>query len=280
MPGKIFINYRRGDEPGYTQALFQRLEAEFGRSQLFMDVEGYIKPGDNFVRVLEEKVAECDILLAIIGPRWIDICDEKQQRRLENKDDFVRIEIVSALEQGKRVIPVLVANARMPSRQELPEPMAPLADLHAVRLSHERFLADCQGLAANLRATASGTDPARGTVNPTDQGDRQSYDGRAPDSQPPLGKASGGKLPQDASAARNPSYLIFAVIFFCLGGLFGWIAWTLGGDPDVTRGVVALLSIVSFFFLFGGIVATRAQMKGRGPQHPAGEQENRSGSPG
>lgn len=52
MPGKIFITYRRGDDPGFTQALYQRLEAEFTANDLFMDVEGHIKPGDDFVAVL------------------------------------------------------------------------------------------------------------------------------------------------------------------------------------------------------------------------------------
>ncbi|MGO9484185.1 MAG: hypothetical protein ACLPX9_06340, partial [Rhodomicrobium sp.] len=68
--GKIFINYRRGDDPGFTTALYMRLEEEFGKDRLFMDVEGGIKPGDDFVEVLGAQVAQCDVLLAIVGPRW------------------------------------------------------------------------------------------------------------------------------------------------------------------------------------------------------------------
>src|SRR5262245_2225251 len=64
MTGKIFINYRRGDDPGYTQALYERLEVEFTSANLFMDVEGHIKPGDDFVLVLNEQVAAADVLLA------------------------------------------------------------------------------------------------------------------------------------------------------------------------------------------------------------------------
>ena len=60
---KIFINYRRGDDPGFTQALFQLLEGEFKRSELFMDIEGYIQPGDDFVQVLTRQVAELTCLL-------------------------------------------------------------------------------------------------------------------------------------------------------------------------------------------------------------------------
>jgi hypothetical protein len=65
MAGKIFINYRRGDDPGFTMALYQRLEQEFPAGDLFMDIEGHIKPGDNFVAVLNQQVAA----LGHAGPR-------------------------------------------------------------------------------------------------------------------------------------------------------------------------------------------------------------------
>ena len=61
MPGKIFINYRRGDDAGFTQALYLRLEDEFTAADLFMDVEGHIKPGDDFVEVLNAQVAQADV---------------------------------------------------------------------------------------------------------------------------------------------------------------------------------------------------------------------------
>jgi hypothetical protein len=107
MAGKIFINYRRGDDPGFTQALYLRLEQEFTTGDLFMDVEGHIKPGDNFVEVLNSQVAASDVVLAIIGPRWKDLLAE----RTGDADDFVAIEIKAALDQGKRVIPELVGGA-------------------------------------------------------------------------------------------------------------------------------------------------------------------------
>lgn len=66
MVGKIFLNYRRGDDPGNTGRLFDRLQDEFEPDQLFLDVDN-IAPGLDFVRVLNERVAESDVLLAIIG---------------------------------------------------------------------------------------------------------------------------------------------------------------------------------------------------------------------
>jgi len=147
MAGKIFINYRRGDDPGYTQALYQRLEHEFRDGALFMDVEGQIKPGDDFVEVLNAQVAAADVLLVVIGPRWAELFSQRQN----DPDDFVAIEIKAALDQGKRVIPVLVGGAGIPRAETLPEPIRPLARRNAVGLRPERFKADCQGLVTALK---------------------------------------------------------------------------------------------------------------------------------
>jgi hypothetical protein len=160
MSGNVFINYRRGDEPGFVQALLGRLEQSFPQERLFIDVD-HIPPGEDFVRVLESQVAECDALLAVIGRGWLDAKDESGHRRLDDPNDFVRVEIESALRQGKRVIPVLVHDARMPRADELPEPLRPLATRNAVRLTHERFRSDVQGLVAALqRQAASQARPA------------------------------------------------------------------------------------------------------------------------
>jgi Domain of unknown function (DUF4189)/TIR domain len=150
MTGKIFINYRRGDEPGFTHALLGRLEQAFPAERLFIDVDN-IPAGEDFVRALESQVSQCDALLAVIGNGWLDARDERGSRRLDDPNDFVRIEIESALRQGKRVIPVLVHEARMPRPDELPEAIRPLATRNAVRLTHERFRADVQGLIKALQ---------------------------------------------------------------------------------------------------------------------------------
>jgi hypothetical protein len=150
MSGKIFINYRRGDEPGFTQALLGRLEQAFPAERLFIDVDN-IPPGEDFVRMLESQVAQCDAMLTVIGNNWLDAADERGGRRLDNPNDFVRIEIESALKLGKRVIPVLVHQARMPHPDELPEAIRQLSQRNAVRLTHERFRSDVQGLIKALQ---------------------------------------------------------------------------------------------------------------------------------
>jgi len=107
MTGRIFINYRRGDDAGHTGRLFDRLQEVFEPQQFFMDVDN-IPPGHDFVGVLNERVSDCDIVLAVIGKGWLNSRDAHGARRLEDPEDFVRLELTSALTQGKRVIPVLV----------------------------------------------------------------------------------------------------------------------------------------------------------------------------
>lgn len=145
MDGKIFINYRRDDSEAWTGRLGDRLREVFKPDQVFMDVDS-IAPGLDFVTVLDEQVAQCDVMLVIIGKGWIDARDASGALRLNNADDFVRIEIESALKRQKRVIPVLVGGATLPPAASLPEEIRPLIRRNAVRLTHERFRSDTQGL--------------------------------------------------------------------------------------------------------------------------------------
>lgn len=118
MVGKIFINYRRDDSIGMAGRLHHRLAQTFSRSKLFMDVD-HIPAGADFVAHLNSQVAECDVVLVVIGPNWVGVKDESGRRRLDNPDDFVVIEIAAALARDIRVIPILVDGSRMPTASEL-----------------------------------------------------------------------------------------------------------------------------------------------------------------
>jgi hypothetical protein len=161
MAGKIFLSYRRKDEQGYALALFTRLEQSFSPERLFLDVEGGIAPGQDFVQVIEDKVNACDVMLVLIGPKWLPVTDEMGRRRLDNPQDFVRIEIESALRLGKTVIPVLVGNTEMPRADALPETLKSLTRLQAVVLAERRFGADAQGLIKQLENTLKEETPIR-----------------------------------------------------------------------------------------------------------------------
>jgi hypothetical protein len=136
--GRIFISYRR-EETAYPAGwLYDRLTGHFGSGQVFKDVDS-IQLGDDFVEVINRAVGSCDVLLALIGNEWPTMTDEHGRRRLDNPDDFVRLEIEAALSRGVLLIPVLVDGARMPHADELPASLAALVRRQALELSPARF---------------------------------------------------------------------------------------------------------------------------------------------
>jgi hypothetical protein len=145
MSGQIFISYRREDSAGWAGRLYDRLSSRFAADKIFMDVVD-LAPGVDFVEALEESVGACDVLIAVIGQRWLSGSDEAGNRRLDKPEDFVRIEVATALKRGIRVIPVLVDGAGMPPSGELPEDLKALARRHALEASHTRFSADAERL--------------------------------------------------------------------------------------------------------------------------------------
>ena len=136
--GSIFISYRRADAPGYVRGLMSDLRYTFGSKQVFLDMED-IAAGDDFPRIIEEAVSNCELLLVVIGPNWFEVRDESGQRRIDVVNDFVRLEITAALERKIPIIPVLVENAKMPKGDWLPDNLKLLATLQGVALTHDRW---------------------------------------------------------------------------------------------------------------------------------------------
>ncbi len=122
----IFISYRRNDSADVTGRIYDKLLQSFDRKQLFKDVDS-IPLGVDFLDHLNKKVGECNVLIAIIGPYWIESNVPKGEKRIDDEKDFVRIEIESALKRKIPVIPVLVRGAKMPSNNNLPESLKTLA---------------------------------------------------------------------------------------------------------------------------------------------------------
>jgi hypothetical protein len=148
---RIFINYRRDDTPGVAGRLFDHLAMKYSRRELFMDVDA-MQPGRDFAKQLESQVSQCHVLLAVIGPHWLDARDQAGKRRLDNDKDYVRIEIASALQRDIAVIPVLLDGAAMPSEESLPDNLKPLVRRHALELRHTRFAADADAIVHALEA--------------------------------------------------------------------------------------------------------------------------------
>src|SRR5262249_25537873 len=134
---KIFISYRRDDSSGYAHAIYRELARHFSKDRLFMDVDT-VEPGVDFVHVIEEMVSECDVLVALIGRRWVGTKPDGTSR-LDNAKDYVRLEVSTALARDVRVIPVLVDGMTMPNEEILPIPVQPITRRNAIELSNTRF---------------------------------------------------------------------------------------------------------------------------------------------
>jgi YVTN family beta-propeller protein len=143
--GRIFLSYRREDTRYIAGRLFDRLVGRFGADNVFMDVNS-IEPGRDFRVAIKSAVGGCDVLLALIGGRWLGATDKQGRRRLDDPDDLVVLEVKTALQRQVRVIPVLVDGAAAPRRDELPEVLGDLADRNAVQLDHETFDTDLSPL--------------------------------------------------------------------------------------------------------------------------------------
>ena len=159
MPKNVFVSYRREDSAASAGRLGDRLARELGEGRVFMDVDG-IPLGADFVKLLTEKVATCDVLLAVIGTQWGDLRDENGNRRLDDPDDFVRVEIKAALKRNIPVIPILLDGTKIPSASSLPEDIRPLSFRNALDLRHASFQKDLDRLVRELTALPSPPEPA------------------------------------------------------------------------------------------------------------------------
>jgi len=134
----LFISYRRKVSAGWVGRLARDLGLNFREESIFYDLRS-IKPGSDFSAAIYETIANSSCALVVIGPDWLDVVDDQGQRRLNNPDDYVRLEVSAILRQGIRVIPVLVGEAKMPSQDLLPEDLKPLALRQAIELRDARW---------------------------------------------------------------------------------------------------------------------------------------------
>jgi formylglycine-generating enzyme required for sulfatase activity len=155
----IFISYRRQDTKQIAGRIFDKLEARFGAGSVFMDTEG-IPAGVDFHKFLDEAVARARIVLVLIGHGWAEAKNEAGQRRLDNPDDFVRIEVESALNRNIPAVPVLIDGAPMPPAEQLPEGMRAFLRFQAAPVDAGRdFHVHMDRLIADLERRLNGRLP-------------------------------------------------------------------------------------------------------------------------
>ena len=126
----VFISYRRVAAIRDARAVFERLSRELGHGQVFIDLDS-IEIGVNFVKLINEQLDGCHVMVALIDPEWATAVDRQGRRRLDRSNDFVRIEIAAALRRGVQLVPILLDNAEMPDGETLPEELKPLASLNS-----------------------------------------------------------------------------------------------------------------------------------------------------
>ncbi len=161
MSHKIFISYRRFDTAGTAGRLHDGLNEAFGEEKVFRDVHD-IPAGVDFRDVLEQELKNCKIVLVLIGQHYTSMKDDEGNLRIFNPNDFVHMEVASAINMRKIVIPVLVDGVGMPKPQELPEQLQELVNFNAVVISHDRWKTDVSVLVKKLEYHMG---PAKGKQN-------------------------------------------------------------------------------------------------------------------
>ena len=140
---EIFISYRREDAAA-VRRLFDALAAHFGRAVVFVDLN--IRPGSDFSEAIDARLSTCGVVLSLMGENWVNAMNPSGERRLEDPQDFVRLETASALQRNIPVLPVLVGGAAMPRPDQLPADLGKLAERQAFELTQAHWDADVQRL--------------------------------------------------------------------------------------------------------------------------------------
>jgi hypothetical protein len=128
---KIFISYRRDDNADFVERLRDWFIQRYKRENVFMDFDT-IPPFTRFADFINERVHECDVLIAVVGPRWMELMREKAAHF---QDDYVRIEVGLALQEGKLVAPICIKGASIPLQAELPYDLRSMLDYNAAFLN-------------------------------------------------------------------------------------------------------------------------------------------------
>jgi len=133
---QVFLSYRRDDSGDLVGRIRDRLAATLGAPAVFTDIDS-IPPGADFREQITSAITGCDVVLVVIGPRWLTSVDTSGRQRLAHEDDFVRIEVEAALSRSIPVVPVLVLGAEMPKPEEVPESIRDLTYRQALQVRRD-----------------------------------------------------------------------------------------------------------------------------------------------
>jgi len=233
-PGRIFVNYRQEDSAWPASRLYDQLAERYGEDQIFKDIDA-LSPGDNFAEKITQAVASCHVLVAMIGAKWLTITADDGTRRLDHPNDWVRLEIETALKRDVLVIPILVSGAKMPKAGDLPASLEGLPDRQALEISPGGFKEALGRLFRVLDTALPETQPApapapgEGEPNPPGWHDHPTETQIPPATPPPTaditpepvrkpvsGKQAGWWPVRWAAAGRGLPVLAFGPLFLGL----------------------------------------------------------------
>ena len=187
----IFISYRRSDCQPQANGLHDGLTNRLRDARIFMDIDS-IPAGVDFEEHIREAIDGCDVVLVMIGDNWMDMRPGTSTRRIDEPNDFVRLEIENALANPRvRTIPVLVEGAQMPDAALLPESIQKLARINAFELDDRRWKADLERITVLLEDLKKQQSPP---AQPAEQGTTQ----------PPPAAPSLGSVPAQPYSPSPP----------------------------------------------------------------------------
>jgi hypothetical protein len=149
-PARVFLSYRRSDAEAMALILFYCLLSQIEGIQLFRDSDT-LQPGMVYADMIDQTIANCDVVLVLIGKKWLGARHADGRLRLDDADDLVRLEVAAGLRQGKKVFPCLIEGARMPAAGQLPPDLQAMARIHATPLTLSSFARDVMPLVDALQ---------------------------------------------------------------------------------------------------------------------------------
>lgn len=164
MP-RVFLSFRKADSRWMRDRVHQALVDRFGAGEVFKS-GGSIPAGADFAEILRRQATECELMLVLIGPAWLEARGDDGMRLIDRAQDWVRVEIGTALKEGNRVVPVLLGDATMlPDASALPYEIADLARLQFLRVPETHLADELDRLCASMAALLP--DLGRGSASPT-----------------------------------------------------------------------------------------------------------------
>ena len=237
MSNRIFISYRREESKYQARMIFQAFSKLRPTNEVFMDVDS-IPLGVDFAGVIRGWVQKCDVLLALVGSGWSESKDPRSGlRRLDNPNDFVRIEISEALTRGIPVVPVLLDDAPLPDRDALPDDLRSLFDRNAAYVSFRTFDADVESLIKRLKKGITEVGP------PLGPGPNSLAQSPSPTNAPAIASSSAAAIASSSAAKeqhnnvdhapgnRRKVLLFVAIIALLVGAAFFSALWLFKDGP-------------------------------------------------